>query len=99
MAIKTAGPFVEDIYEVSAGLKDYSKIVSHPMDLPTVQKKLDDDTYRSFDEFADDVRLIFSNCLQYNQSTAAFEIRAMANTLSHYFETVVAAITGKPRRK
>ena len=68
------------------------------MDLIIVRNKLETDKYNSFDEFAVDIRLIFSNCLQYNQSRGAFEIRAMANTLSHYFETVVAAITGKPRK-
>ena len=98
IAIPTAGPFNDNIHEVSKDLVDYNKIISHPMDLIIIRNKLETDKYNSFDEFAVDIRLIFSNCLQYNQSRGAFEIRAMANTLSHYFETVVAAITGKPRK-
>ena len=84
---------------VASNLADYNTIIATPMDFLMIQKKLDQHKYHSFEEFSNDVRLVFSNCLQYNQAKNAFEIRAMANTLSHYFETVVAAITGKPRLK
>ena len=80
-------------------LDGYEDIIAQPMDLPTIEKKLHSDQYKTFEEFSDDVRLVFSNCIQFNQIDSAFEIRAMANTLKHYFETVVAAITGQPRRK
>ena len=38
------------------------------MDLGTVKKKIDGREYRNPNEFAADVRLIFSNCYQYNPS-------------------------------
>lgn len=97
LAVRTANPFNEDIHALASTLLDYSKVVTTPMDFLIIQKKLDLDQYKSFEEFATDIRLVFSNCLAYNHQTSAFEIRAMANTLSHYFETVVSAITGRPR--
>ena len=45
------------------GLHDYYEVIKKPMDLSTVQKNMDNDIYKTKDEFADDVRLIFSNCL------------------------------------
>ena len=97
LAVRTANPFNADIHALASTLLDYSKVVTTPMDFLIIQKKLDLDQYKSFEEFATDIRLVFSNCLAYNHQTSAFEIRAMANTLSHYFETVVSAITGRPR--
>ena len=38
------------------------------MDLGTVKKKLEAREYTSVNEFAEDMRLIFHNCYQYNPS-------------------------------
>ncbi|KAI9497250.1 Bromodomain-containing protein [Zychaea mexicana] len=51
---------------VALNCPDYFNIVKHPMDLSTVQKKLDNDEYESVDAFVDDIRLIFDNCHKYN---------------------------------
>lgn len=48
--------------------------------------------YHSFAEFLADVRRVFANCLEFNQSQEAFEIRTMCRALQHYFEAVVKAI-------
>ena len=50
---------------VELGLPDYFDIIKKPMDLGTVQKKLDSDVYHSIDEFASDVRLTFDNATTY----------------------------------
>lgn len=44
----------------------YLSIISHPMDLSTMKKKLEEGRYGSFEEFENDVQLIISNCLKYN---------------------------------
>ena len=67
-------------------LWNYPTIIKKPMDLGTVERKLPN--YERFADFVADVRLVFSNCLLYN-SDHHFEIRAMAKTLSHYFECVL----------
>jgi hypothetical protein len=49
------------------GIPDYFLIVKHPMDLGTVQDKLKRNLYPTPDEFAADMRLVFSNCRLYNK--------------------------------
>ncbi|KAK9170194.1 hypothetical protein Syun_002334 [Stephania yunnanensis] len=44
-------------------------IISEPMDLGTVKKKLENGLYSSARDFAADVRLTFSNAMKYNPST------------------------------
>jgi hypothetical protein len=48
------------------GLADYPQIVKQPMDLSTVMKRLTSNSYSSIDKAADDVRLIWKNCMAYN---------------------------------
>jgi hypothetical protein len=49
------------------GIPDYFLIVKHPMDLGTVQDKLKRSLYGTAEEFAADMRLVFSNCRLYNK--------------------------------
>ncbi|XP_060663644.1 tyrosine-protein kinase BAZ1B-like [Drosophila nasuta] len=44
---------------------------NNPMDVGTVRKKLDNYEYRTALDFADDIRLIFSNCFKYKQQSQA----------------------------
>ena len=48
----------------------YYQIVREPMDLTTMQKKLNSGGYSSNAEFTADAGLIFSNCLMYNDAKA-----------------------------
>ena len=43
-------------------------VIKHPMDLGLMTKKLKQLTYQSKAEFVDDLKLIWSNCLKYNNS-------------------------------
>ncbi|KAF9804002.1 hypothetical protein SFRURICE_019198 [Spodoptera frugiperda] len=45
----------------------YKKVIKCPMDLSTIKKKLQDNTYKCKEEFASDVRLMFSNCEVFNE--------------------------------
>lgn len=54
------------------------------MDLGTVKRKMDNREYGSAQEFAQDVRLIFSNCYKYNPSD--HDVVAMARKLQDVFE-------------
>ena len=46
------------------GLRDYPKVIKKPMDLATV--KLNIKGYRTMNDCADDIQLIWSNCKKYN---------------------------------
>jgi hypothetical protein len=59
-------PFAKPVDVENLNLSDYYQIIKKPMDLGTVKKKLENREYATPDEFAADVRLIFSNCYLYN---------------------------------
>ncbi|XP_039072200.1 transcription factor GTE4-like [Hibiscus syriacus] len=72
------------------GLHDYYTIVKYPMDLGTVKTRLNKNLYKSPREFAEDVRLTFSNAMLYNPKGQDEHI--MAENLSQIFEENWAAI-------
>ena len=61
---KYAWPFKEPVSEEDA--PDYNQIIEHPMDLNTIQLRINKKVYKSRAEFQDDLELIVSNCLKYN---------------------------------
>ncbi|XP_020218955.1 transcription factor GTE8 isoform X2 [Cajanus cajan] len=82
---------------VKLNLPDYFSIIKHPMDLGTIKGKLAAGAYSGGLEFADDVRLTFSNAMTYNPRGT--DVHFMADTLSKYFELRWKTIEKKlPRR-
>ena len=55
-----------------------------------LQKKLENNEYKSITEFADDARLVFTNCYKYNGTETA--IVPMAKKLEGAFESHFAQI-------
>src|ERR1044072_6697205 len=62
----SAGLFLEPVDPIKYGIPDYFDIIKQPMDLGTVESKLDALQYTTVADFELDVRLIFSNCILYN---------------------------------
>mgnify|MGYP005983758899 CR=1 FL=1 len=79
-----AWPFYNPVDAERLGLHDYHEIIKKPMDLGTVKQKMDNREYRNAQEFAADVRLIFTNCYKYNPSD--HDVVAMARKLQDVFE-------------
>jgi Bromodomain len=77
--LSAAGPFLEPVDPIQAKAPDYYEIITRPMDLGTIDKKLKsragpkriDHPYADLQEFVDDVNLVFDNCFKYNGSTHA----------------------------
>ena len=63
-----AQPFLQRVSKREA--PDYYNVIKHPMDIGSMIKKLKQLSYRSKKEFVDDLNLIWSNCLKYNQDPA-----------------------------
>lgn len=61
-----AYPFYEPVDAAKLGVPDYYKIITRPMDLSTINTKLENDHYVNADEFEADIRLMFQNCYTYN---------------------------------
>ncbi|KAM4719355.1 bromodomain-containing protein 3-like [Anableps anableps] len=79
-----AWPFYLPVDAKALGLNDYHDIIKYPMDLSTVKKKMDGGEYQDAQQFAADVRLIFSNCYKYNPSHHS--VVGMARKLQGVFE-------------
>lgn len=72
---------------------DYLDIIKHPMDLGTIKARLSQNWYKSPKEFAEDIRLVFSNAKTYNPRGQ--DVHVMAEELSQIFEERWAAIEAK----
>ncbi|CAG8591540.1 4792_t:CDS:10, partial [Paraglomus occultum] len=57
-------PFLQKVNKREA--PGYYNVITNPMDLGTMTKKLKSSQYQSKKEFADDLFLIYKNCLTYN---------------------------------
>ena len=84
---KNAFDFKEPVDYESLGLFDYPSIIKHPMDLGTCRNKLLNGQYKIFQEFIDDVNLIWENCRLYNQAGSA--IVKKANALDKKMRTLI----------
>ncbi|CAO3611432.1 unnamed protein product [Cunninghamella echinulata] len=70
-------PFLNKVSKREA--PDYLDVIKTPMDLGTVAKKLKQLEYKTKQEFADDLYLIYENCLTYNTNPASeYRKHAMA---------------------
>jgi hypothetical protein len=75
---KDAGPFLNPVDPIALGIPHYFTIIKHPMDLGTVERKVQSSNpnkpdpnlvnarYRNSAEFIHDVKLIFSNTVTFN---------------------------------
>jgi len=61
-----AYPFYEPVDAMKLGVPDYYDVIKNPMDISTLNNKLENGQYESADEFEKDVRLMFRNCYAYN---------------------------------
>ncbi|CAD8092949.1 unnamed protein product [Paramecium sonneborni] len=68
-------------------LPDYIQIVKRPMDLGTVQQKLNNNLYKTVEECLDEIQLIWDNCKLYNGSTSW--ITKIAEKLERLFKKYV----------
>ena len=66
MKLKGSYYFTEPVDPVKYNIMDYFDIVSKPMDLGTIKKKLAHNCYRGADHFVEDMRLVWNNCYKYN---------------------------------
>jgi len=76
--------FATPVNPVELGLDDYFDIIKRPMDLGTIQKKIDGGSYHSFEDFQSDVRLTFENAMKYNEERTV--VHEMAKELKKKFE-------------
>lgn len=69
--------FLHPVDVEGLGLADYRTVIEKPMDLSTVQRQLKADKYKTVEAFAADVKLTFSNAIQYNGANSMFGVVAL----------------------
>jgi hypothetical protein len=78
-----AWPFLLPVDPVAWNIVGYFDVVKHPMDISTVEHKLNAGEYKNAAEFEADVRLIFHNCYIFN--TPDNEVYQMGQALEAVF--------------
>ena len=69
---------------------DYYDVIKEPMDLSTMEQKLEAEQYQTPEDFVKDARLIYDNCRKYNGETTSYA--KMANKLEKYMWTQIKGI-------
>jgi hypothetical protein len=64
--------FREPVNWKELGLFDYRDIVKNPMDLGTIKTKIENNKYSKIDEIAEDIRLVWYNCMLYNRDGSEY---------------------------
>ncbi|KAI0131058.1 histone acetyltransferase GCN5 [Daldinia grandis] len=67
---KQAWPFLNPVNKDE--VPDYYNVITSPMDLSTVEDRLEHDFYTAPKDLVGDLKLIFSNCRQYNDATTVY---------------------------
>ncbi|XP_044734089.1 nucleosome-remodeling factor subunit NURF301, partial [Chrysoperla carnea] len=78
---KSAWPFLEPVDPNEA--PDYYKVIKEPMDLQTIENKINDRIYNKLSDFIGDMTKIFDNCRYYNPKESQFF--KCAESLEGYF--------------
>jgi len=92
--------FLEAVDDVGLGLTDYATVVTQPMDLGTIGKKMERQQYMSTEDFAHDVRLVWQNAIAYNSAASMFGIVAqiLAQIFDRRFALITRSATADPGR-
>jgi len=77
-------PFRVPVDWKGMGLFDYPTLIKKPMDLGSVKRNINARKYKSIPEAAEDIRLVWTNCMTYNQDGSDFFL--LAKNLSKKFE-------------
>ncbi|GIY55557.1 nucleosome-remodeling factor subunit NURF301 [Caerostris extrusa] len=70
MTHKHAWPFMKPVDPVEA--PDYYKVIKEPMDLRTIEQRLNSHAYKKLADFIGDMTKIFDNCRYYNPRSSPF---------------------------
>ncbi|KAL1838408.1 hypothetical protein VTJ49DRAFT_2692 [Mycothermus thermophilus] len=85
---KQAWPFLLPVNKDE--VPDYYTVITSPMDLSTMEEKLEHDQYATPRDFVNDLKLIFSNCRRYNDPSTVYV--KCANKLEKFMWSLIKEI-------
>ena len=88
---KSAWPFMEPVDPNEA--PDYYKVIKEPMDLQTIELRINERSYQKLSEFIGDMTKIFDNCRYYNPKESPFY--KCAESLEAYFVQKIKCLRDK----
>ncbi|KAL1635628.1 transcription initiation at TATA-containing promoter protein [Neofusicoccum ribis] len=90
---KPAAPFLHPVDPVALNIPHYPQIVTHPMDLSTLETKHKEKQYQSVDAFMGDFYLMIDNCVLFNG--VQHPIAQSAWNLQMWFERGMHLLPGR----
>jgi len=81
-------PFIHPVSREDVA--DYYDVIKEPMDLGTMEAKLEADNYATPEDFIRDAKLVFDNCRKYNNETTPYA--KSANKLEKFMWQQIKAI-------
>ncbi|KAI8849264.1 Bromodomain-containing protein [Chytridium lagenaria] len=88
--LKDVPPFLVPVDPEKLKIPTYFSVVKHPMDISTIQSKLDKNLYVNFAGFKHDLDTMFNNCYLFNGTEAV--VSKMAQNLQKYFTEKLAGL-------
>jgi len=82
---KVGWPFAEPVDPVKLDIPDYFEIIKNPMDLGTINKRLEKNFYSTTEQLQSDINLVFNNAIRYNPPGS--DICLMVDQLKKFFES------------
>ncbi|KAJ1456661.1 hypothetical protein M885DRAFT_517057 [Pelagophyceae sp. CCMP2097] len=95
---KQAFYFRTPVDAVALGIPHYASVIDRPMDLGTIERRLDLNDYASWEAFSTDVRLVFTNAMTFNRDPA-HQVHAAARFLLALFETRHDEVSETPGKR
>ncbi|CUM64800.1 uncharacterized protein PRCAT00002412001 [Priceomyces carsonii] len=82
--LRDAGPFVHPVDTVKLNIPLYYNYIPRPMDLSTIERKINLSAYEVPNQVVDDFNLMVANCLKFNGENSG--ISKMAKNVQAHFE-------------
>lgn len=82
--LKDAGPFLKPVDVVKLKIPLYYNFIKRPMDLSTIERKINVNAYETPQQFIDDFNLMIDNCAKFNGENSP--ITKMGKNIQAYFE-------------
>ncbi|RHZ49984.1 hypothetical protein Glove_508g43 [Diversispora epigaea] len=64
---------------------DYYNVIKNPMDLSSIESKVEDNCYKSIDDYISDIKTIFNNCRLYNADGTIY-VKCAAGLEKYFIE-------------